>query len=250
MSPTSVPCTVATVSGGVILAKLIAMLVVRTYRVLDYIRDNSEIRDVLVTGGDALMLDYKTLDWLLGELDEISHVEIKRLGTRTLVTMPQRITPEICEMLERHHPLYINTQFNHPLEITDEAMTACARLAKAGIPLGNQAVLLAGINDTPHIMKKLNHELLRARVRPYYIFHAKEVQGTAHFGTSIETGIDIMNSLRGQTSGLAIPSYIINAPQGYGKTPILPEYLLWLSPHKAVIRTWEDRIIEYPNQDD
>jgi len=214
---------------------------------LDYIRNNPEIRDVLLTGGDAFMLDNKTLDWLLSELDAIEHVEIKRLGTRTLVTMPQRITEKLCAVLDRHHPVYVNTQFNHPLEITDEAVAACSRLAKAGVPLGNQAVLLAGINDDVNTMKKLNHELLKARVRPYYIFHAKSVKGTTHFGTSIEKGIEIMDNLRGQTSGLAVPTYIINAPHGYGKIPILPDYLLWLSPEKAVIRTWEDRIIEYPN---
>ena len=215
---------------------------------LDYIRANPEIRDVLITGGDSLMLDNKTLDWLLGELDSIEHVEIKRLGSRTLVTMPQRITPELCEILDRHHPVYLNTQFNHPLEITDEVAAACGRLSRAGVPLGNQAVLLAGINDDAHVMKKLCHELLKIRIRPYYIFHAKSVQGTSHFGTSIEKGLEIMDKLRGQTSGLAVPTYIINAPQGYGKIPIMPDYLLWLSPEKAVIRTWEDRIIEYPNR--
>lgn len=215
---------------------------------LDYIRMNPEIRDVLLTGGDAFMLDNKTLDWLLEELDGIEHVEIKRLGTRTPVTMPQRITDKLCAVLERHHPVYVNTQFNHPLEITEEAGAACARLAAAGVPVGNQTVLLAGINDNPHIMKKLNHELLKIRVRPYYIFHAKSVKGTTHFGTSIEKGIEIMNCLRGQTSGLAVPTYIINAPQGGGKTPILPEYLLSLSQEKAVLRTWEDKIFEYPNK--
>jgi lysine 2,3-aminomutase len=215
---------------------------------LDYIRENPEIRDVLITGGDSLMLGDKTLDWILGELDSIEHVEIKRLGSRTLVTMPQRITPELCEVLERHHPVYLNTQFNHPLEITDDVAAVCSRLAKAGVPLGNQSVLLAGINDDANVMKKLCHELLKVRIRPYYIFHAKSVKGTSHFGTSIEKGLEIMDKLRGQTSGLAVPTYIINAPLGYGKIPIVPDYLLWMSPEKAVIRTWEDRIIEYPNR--
>jgi len=180
-------------------------------------------------------------------LDSIEHVEIKRLGTRTPVTMPQRITDNLCKILERHHPVYVNTQFNSPLEVTHEARAACARLAKAGVPLGNQAVLMAGINDDPHIMKKLNHELLKARVRPYYIFHAKSVKGTSHFGTSIQKGVEIMENLRGQTSGLAVPTYIVNAPHGYGKTPILPSYLLWLDDEKAVLRTWEKRVFEYPN---
>ncbi|HBS92392.1 MAG TPA: glutamate 2,3-aminomutase [Firmicutes bacterium] len=215
---------------------------------LDYIRANPEIRDVLLTGGDALLLGNEVLDWLLAALDAIPTVEIKRLGTRTPVTMPQRITPELCAILERHHPVYVNTQFNHPLEVTNEAREACSMLAGAGVPLGNQAVLLAGINDNAHVMKKLNHELLKIRVRPYYIFHAKNVRGTMHFGTSIETGIEIMDKLRGYTSGLAVPTYVINAPHGFGKTPILPDYMLWLSPDQAVLRTWEDRIISYPNQ--
>lgn len=215
---------------------------------LDYIRNNPEIRDVLLTGGDALLLDNSTIDWLLTELDAIPTVEIKRLGTRTPVTMPQRITPELCGILERHHPVFVNTQFNHPLEVTQEAAEACALLAGAGVPLGNQAVLLAGINDSAHVMKKLNQELLKIRVRPYYIFHAKNVQGTKHFVTSIETGLEIMDKLRGYTSGLAVPTYVINAPHGYGKTPILPDYLLWLTPQQGVIRTWENRILSYPNQ--
>lgn len=214
---------------------------------LDYIRANAEIRDVLLTGGDAFLLDNKTLDWLLTELDAIPHVEITRLGTRTPVTMPQRVTDKLCGILERHHPIYVNTQFNSPVEVTEEAAAACARLAKAGVPLGNQAVLMAGINDNPNLMKKLNQELLKIRVRPYYIFHAKSVRGTTHFATDIEKGLEIMEHLRGQTSGLAVPTYIINAPQGYGKTPVLPDYLLMLTQEKAVLRTWEQRVFEYPN---
>lgn len=214
---------------------------------LDYIRRNPEIRDVLLTGGDAFLLSDKTIDWLLAELDAIPTVEIKRLGTRTPVTLPQRITPELCQILERHHPIYVNTQFNHPLEVTEDAAAACEKLARAGVPLGNQAVLLRGINDNPHVMKKLNQELLKIRVRPYYIFHAKEVRGTRHFATSIEEGIEIMEKLRGYTSGLAVPTYIINAPEGYGKTPVLPDYLLRLTPREAVLRTWENRVFRYPN---
>lgn len=215
---------------------------------LDYIRQNPEIRDVLITGGDALLLDNNTLDWLLTELDDIEHVEIKRIGTRTPVTMPQRITAKLCSILEKHHPVYVNTQYNSPEEVTQEAALACARLAKAGVPLGNQSVLLAGVNDDPHVMKKLCQELLKIRVRPYYIFHAKSVRGTAHFATSIQKGIDIMDALRGQTSGLAVPTYILNAPHGQGKTPILPNYLLWLTKEKAVLRTWENALFEYPNE--
>ncbi|HBT46605.1 MAG TPA: lysine 2,3-aminomutase, partial [Peptococcaceae bacterium] len=156
---------------------------------LEYIRANPEIRDVLVTGGDALMLSDGMLDWLLTELDRIPHVEIKRLGTRVPVTLPQRITPELCAVLAKHPPLYLNTQFNHPREITEEAKEACDRLVRAGVVLGNQAVLLRGVNNHPFIMRKLNQELLKIRVRPYYLFHAKPVRGTTHFITSIKEGI-------------------------------------------------------------
>ncbi|GAW91507.1 glutamate 2,3-aminomutase [Calderihabitans maritimus] len=214
---------------------------------LDYVRQNPEIRDVLLTGGDAFMLSNDQLDWLLGELDKIEHVEIKRLGTRTLVTMPMRVTPELCAVLEKHHPVYVNTHFNHPKEITPEVAKACDRLTKAGVPIGNQAVLLRGINNDPHVMKKLNHELLKVRIRPYYIFHAKPVKGTTHFITRVEEGIQIMEHLRGYTSGLAIPTYLINAPHGYGKTPMLPEYLVSSGPDYVTIRTWEGRVMKYPN---
>ncbi|HHW05922.1 MAG TPA: glutamate 2,3-aminomutase [Clostridia bacterium] len=214
---------------------------------LDYVRQHPEIRDVLITGGDALMLSDERLDWLLTELDNIPHVEIKRIGTRTLVTLPQRITPELCAVLEKHPPLYLNTQFNHPQEVTSEAVQAADRLVRAGVVLGNQAVLLRHVNNDKHVMKKLNHELLKARIRPYYIFHAKEVIGTGHFITSVDEGLEIMEHLRGYTSGLAVPTYIINAPDGYGKTPMLPEYLVSAGKDKIYIRTWEKRIFEYPN---
>lgn len=214
---------------------------------LDYIRNNPEIRDVLITGGDALMLSNSQLDWLLTELDNIPHVEIKRLGTRTLVTMPQRVTPELCAVLEKHGPLYLNTQFNHPLEITPEVKKATKMLSRAGVVMGNQAVLLKGINNDPHIMKKLNHELLKVMIRPYYIFHAKAVTGTSHFITRIEDGIEIMEQLRGYTSGLAIPTYIVNAPLGQGKTPMLPEYLVSSGQNFVNIRTWENKVVKYPN---
>ena len=214
---------------------------------LAYIRENPEIRDVLITGGDALMLSDQTLDWLLTELDLIEHVEIKRIGTRVPVTLPQRITPELCAILRQHPPLYSNTQFNSPLEVTPEARSACDRLVESGIIMGNQCVLLRGINDDVHIMKKLNQELLRIRVRPYYLFHAKEVRGTTHFITEVETGLEIMEQLRGYTSGLAIPTYIINAPGGLGKTPLLPQYLLALEEEELTIRTWEKKVLTYKN---
>ena len=217
---------------------------------LEYISKNEEIRDVLLTGGDAFMLSDDTLDWVLTELDNIPHVEIKRLGSRTPVTLPYRITDELCQVLSRHLPLYVNTHFNNPLEISPASRDACIALARAGVGLGNQAVLLKGVNNHPLLMRKLNHELLKIMVRPYYIFHAKGVQGTTHFRTRVEEGIEIMEKLRGYTSGLAIPTYIVNAPQGYGKTPMLPEYLLSMGADKLVIRTWEKRVLEYENDED
>lgn len=192
---------------------------------IEYIRNTPEIRDVLITGGDALALSDSMIDWLLSELRSIPTVEIIRLGTRTLVTMPQRITDDLVNIFKKYHPLYINTHFNHPLEITQESKAACEKLANAGIPIGNQCVLLNGINNDKYVMRLLNQELLKCRVRPYYIFHAKHVIGTTHFNTSIDDGIEIMEYLRGYTSGLAIPTYIVNAPKGKGKTPILPQYL-------------------------
>ncbi|MDK2823425.1 MAG: glutamate 2,3-aminomutase [Clostridia bacterium] len=219
------------------------------YKAIEYIKKNPEVRDVLITGGDPFTLSDDLIHWILGELDKIPHVEYKRLGSRMLVTLPQRVTEDFCNMLKKHHPVYVNTHFNNPKEVTEEAKKACEMLADAGIPLGNQAVLLKGINDDPHIMKKLNHELLKIRVRPYYIFHAKGVIGTMHFRTSVDIGIEIMEHLRGYTSGLAIPTFIVNAPKGKGKTPMLPEYLISHGRDKITIRTWEGEIIDYPNKD-
>ena len=212
-----------------------------------YIRANPEIRDVLVTGGDALLLSDATLDWLIGELHAIPSIEYVRLGTRVLATMPQRVTDQLVNILKKYPPLYVNTQFNHPKELTQEAKDACDKLANAGIPLGNQAVLLNGINADKYVMRFLNQELLRFRVRPYYIFHAKRVIGTTHFNTSVDDGIEIMEYLRGYTSGMAIPTYIINAPKGHGKTPIAPQYLISRGKNFVKIRTWEGKVFDYPN---
>ncbi len=214
---------------------------------LKYVRENEEIRDVLLTGGDAFMLSNEQIDWLLTELGEIPHVEMKRLGTRVLVTMPMRVDDELCSILEKHDAVYVNTQFNHPKEITEQSRLACKKLAKAGIPLGNQAVLLRDINNNPHVMKKLNQELLKISVKPYYIFHSKRVKGTSHFRTPVEDGLEIMEHLRGQTSGLAIPTFIINAPKGCGKTPMLPEYLVSMTSGTIFIRNWEKKIFQYIN---
>lgn len=214
---------------------------------IEYIRNNPEIRDVLITGGDAFALSDETLDWLLGEIHSIPSVDYIRLGTRTLVTMPQRITENLINILKKYPPIYINTQFNHPLEITPDVKKACDKLALAGVPLGNQAVLLNGVNNDKFVMRLLNQELLKCRVRPYYIFHSKEVVGTTHFNTSIDDGIEIMEYLRGYTSGLSIPTYIVNAPGGNGKTPIAPQYLISRGKDSIKLRTWEGKIIDYPN---
>ncbi|HSW35994.1 MAG TPA: glutamate 2,3-aminomutase, partial [Candidatus Limnocylindrales bacterium] len=214
---------------------------------LEYVRQNDEIRDVLLTGGDSLMLDNRTIAWLLEELDRIPHVEIKRLGSRTLVTLPQRIDDELCHILSQHLPLYINTHFNHPLEVTPAAQEACFKLSRTGVSIGNQSVLLKGVNNDPFIFRKLNQDLLKIMVRPYYIFHAKAVRGTTHFRTKVEEGIEIMEKLRGYTSGLAVPTFVVNAPRGLGKTPMLPEYLISMGKGYITIRTWENRVIRYDN---
>jgi len=216
---------------------------------IDYVKNNPEIRDVLITGGDPLTLSDNMLDWLLGELHQIPTLDYIRIGTRTLVTMPQRITEDLLNILKKYPPIFINTHFNHPSEITQESKAACEKLANIGIPLGNQAVLLNGINNDKFVMRLLNHELLKCRVRPYYIFHAKHVIGTTHFNTSVDDGLEIMEYLRGYTSGMAIPTYIVNAPNGKGKTPILPQYLISRGKDYVTIRTWENEVFEYPNHD-
>ena len=216
---------------------------------LRYIRKNKEIRDVLLTGGDGFMLSNKNIAWLLEQLADIPHVEIKRFGTRTPVTLPYRIDDELCQILSRHLPVYVNTHFNHPLEVTPAARNACLKLARSGVALGNQAVLLKGINNDAFTMRKLNQELLRIMVRPYYLFHAKQVKGTSHFYTRVEEGLEIMEQLRGFTSGMAIPTYILNAPHGYGKTPLLPTYLLGFGKGSLTIRTWENRVLRIDNRE-
>ncbi len=215
---------------------------------INYVRNNKEIRDVLVTGGDAFMLSNAAIEWILSELRSIKHVEIIRFGTRAPVTLPQRITPELVSILKKYHPVYVNVHFNSPMEITEESKRACEMLADAGIPLGNQMVLLNGVNNDKHVVRKLNQGLLKIRVKPYYIFHPKTVKGTSHFWVKIEEGLEIMESLRGRTSGLAIPTYIVNGPGGLGKTPILPNYLLWIGKEKAVLRNWQGKTFVVENE--
>jgi len=214
---------------------------------IEYVAQNPNIRDVLITGGDALMLSDEVLEWILRSLRQIPHVEIIRIGTRAPVTLPQRITKELVDMLKKYHPIYVNTHFNHPREITKESKRACEMLADGGIPLGNQMVLLNGVNNDMYVVRKLNQELLKIRVKPYYIFHPKRVKGTSHFWVTIEEGMEIIESLRGRTSGMAIPTYIINAPKGKGKTPIMPNYLLYFGKGKVVFRNWEGEVFEVEN---
>lgn len=216
-------------------------------KAIDYIAENKELRDVLITGGDAFMVSDEMLGWMLGELRKIKHVEIIRLGTRTPVTLPQRVTKELVNILKKYHPIFVNTQFNHPMEVTPEAKQACEMLADAGIPLGNQMVLLDEVNNNKFVVRKLNQALLKIRVKPYYIFHPKKIKGTSHFWVKIEDGLEIMESLRGRTSGLAIPTYIINGPKGMGKTPILPNYLMYLGKNKAAFRNWQGDYFEVDN---
>jgi lysine 2,3-aminomutase len=216
---------------------------------IQYVRDNDEIRDVLLTGGDALALSDDQLDYILTELDQIEHVEIKRLGSRMPCVMPQRITPEFCAMMEKHDPVYLNTQFNHPKEVTSEARKAVDMLTRAGVVVRDQTVLLKGVNDNKHIMKKLMQELLRIKVAPYYIFNCKKVEGLRHFRPPIAEGLEIIEYLRGYTSGMAVPTFIITAPEGRGKTPLFPQYLLKPAVEgKALIRTWGGHILEYEDE--
>lgn len=207
---------------------------------VEYIRTHEDIRDVLLTGGDALLFPQTRLEDLLAQLRRIPHVEIIRLGSRTPCTLPQRITPELCDMLEKYHPIWINVQFNHPKEITPEAEAACARLLKAGIPLGNQSVLLKGINDTPEVMTKLVRELVRLRVRPYYLYQAQTLKGTEHFITPIERGIEIIRSIRGFTTGFAEPKYVLDTP--YGKIPMGPDYMVGRDGDYWVVQSFEGKV--------
>jgi lysine 2,3-aminomutase len=212
---------------------------------LEYIKRTPQVRDVLLSGGDPLVLAPKILEEILTRLHEIPHVEIVRIGSRVPVFMPMRITQELCDMLEKFHPLWLNIHVNHPNEITQELADATNRLAKAGIPLGNQSVLLAGVNDCVHIQRKLVQDLVRIRVRPYYLYQADLVEGGGHFRTAVAKGIEILEGLRGHTSGYAVPQFIVDGPGGGGKIPLAPNYLLSYSDHKVVIRNYEGYVTTY-----
>ena len=214
--------------------------------VLKYLKTHKKVRDVLLSGGDPLLLENERLEEILSRLRTIPHIELLRIGTRAPVTLPQRITVGLVRMLKKYHPLMISIHFTHPKEITDAVRRACNELADGGIPLGSQTVLLKGINDKPYVMKKLVHELLKIRVRPYYIYQCDLAMGTEHFRTSVATGIQIIEKLRGHTTGYAIPTYVIDAPGGGGKIPVEPDYVISKEKGKLVLRNYEGQVFEYP----
>lgn len=212
---------------------------------IDYIRRTPQVRDVLLSGGDGLLVNDHILEYILSSLRAIPHVEIIRIGTRAPVVFPQRITDDLVNLLKKYHPVWINTHFNHPNELTPEAKAACEKLVDAGVPLGNQTVLLRGINDCAHVMKDLLHQLVRTRVRPYYIYQCDMSQGIEHFRTTVSKGIEIMEQLRGHTSGYAIPTYVVDAPGGGGKIPVMPQYLISQGHGKVILRNFEGVISVY-----
>ena len=222
----------------------------RIQKAIDYIAATPQVRDVLLSGGDALMVSDKMLESIIQGLRAIPHVEIIRIGTRTPVVCPQRITEDLVNMLKKYHPIWLNTHFNHSKEITPESTEACAKIANAGIPIGNQSVLLRGINDCVHIMKKLVQDLVKIRVRPYYIYQCDLSMGLEHFRSPVSKGIEIIENLRGHTSGFAVPTFVVDAPGGGGKTPVMPTYVISQSPGKVVLRNFEGVITTYTEPTD
>ncbi len=217
---------------------------------IDYLRRTPQVRDVLLSGGDPLTIAPRTLEYVIASLRAIEHIEIIRIGTRVPVLLPQRITDEFCQMIRQYHPIWMNVHINHPNEITPELSRALAKLADAGIPLGNQSVLLAGINDSVNIQRELVHKLVRNRVRPYYLYQCDLVEGAGHFRTTIAKGIEIIEGLRGHTSGYAVPTYVVDAPGGGGKIPVMPQYLISQAPGKVVLRNYEGYITTYTEPED
>lgn len=222
----------------------------RIDKCIDYIARTPQVRDVLLSGGDALLVPDDRIEYILKKLRDIPHVEIIRFGSRTPVVMPQRITPEFVDMIKKYHPVWLNTHFNHPNEITPESKAACEKLANAGVPLGNQSVLLRGINDCTHVMKKLVHELVKIRVRPYYIYVCDLSMGIGHFRTPVSKGIEIIENLRGHTSGYAVPTFVVDAPGGGGKIPVMPNYVVSQAPHRVVVRNYEGVLTTYTEPED
>ena len=217
----------------------------RIDKAIEYIAKTPQVRDVLLSGGDALLVSDAKLESIIQRLRAIPHVEIIRIGTRVPVVCPQRITPELVNMLKKYHPIWVNTHFNHANEITPESRKACALMADAGIPLGNQSVLLRGVNDCPQIMKRLVYELVKMRVRPYYIYQCDLSMGLEHFRTPVSKGIEIIENLRGHISGYAVPTFVVDAPGGGGKIPVMPTYLISESPYRVVLRNFEGVITTY-----
>ena len=213
-----------------------------------YIASHKEIRDVLISGGDPLTLPDETLDYILYNIRNISHVEIIRIGTRAPVVLPQRITDNLINTLRKYHPLFLSLHFSHPAEITDECAKACIKLADNGFPLGSQTVLLKGINDNTPVMKELMHKLLKIRVKPYYLYQCDLIPGSSHFRTTVKKGLDIIKELRGYTSGYAIPTYVIDAPGGGGKIPLLPDYVVEHNEEKIVMKNYKGILCEYPEK--
>jgi lysine 2,3-aminomutase len=212
-----------------------------------YLEQHTEINDVILSGGDPLMMTDVMLEKILIRLRQIPHIQVIRLGTKMPCVLPQRITPELCNMIKKYHPIYVNTHFNHPWEITPESKKACEMLADAGVPVGCQTVLLKGVNDDPEIMKELMKKLLAIRVKPYYIYQADLTKGANHFRTPIDVGLEIIDKLRGHISGLAVPHFVIDAPGGGGKIPLLPEYVLARSKEKIILRNFKNEVYEYPD---
>jgi lysine 2,3-aminomutase len=212
----------------------------------EYLRKHTEVRDVVLSGGDPFLLSDRRIEYFLKTLRDIPHIEIIRIHSRVPSHLPERITPGLVETIRKYHPVYVNVHFNHPVELSDGAMRALAMLADAGIPLGSQTVLLKGVNDEPDVMKELMQKLLRARVRPYYIYQADVVAGGEHFRTSVEKGLEIVRALRGWTSGLAVPHFVIDAPGGGGKIPLLPEYVESLTAEEIVLRNYAGEVFRYP----
>ena len=215
-------------------------------RGIDYIRKNSEVRDVILSGGDPLLVPDKELDRILSELRSIPHLEIIRIGTRVPGTLPQRVTPELCDILKKYHPLYFNMHFNHPDEITPEVEEACNMLADTGIPLGSQTVLLKGVNDDTGVMKELMHKLLMIRIRPYYIYQADMAMGTDHFRTDVQKGLNLISDLQGHTSGMGVPYFVIDAPGGGGKVRLLPNTVIEHNEKEVIIKNYEGKVFRYP----
>jgi lysine 2,3-aminomutase len=214
----------------------------------EYLREHTEIRDVIISGGDPLTMNDSKIEYLLSNLRAIKHIEILRIGTKVPAVLPQRITPQLVNMLRKYHPLFLSVHFTHPDEMTPETRRACEMLADAGIPLGSQTVLLKGVNDDPVTMKSLMQKLLTVRVRPYYIYQCDLIPGSNHFRTTIEKGIDIIENLRGHTSGYAVPQFVVDAPGGGGKIPILPAYVVESGPEKWVLRNYKKNRYTYPNK--